>query len=93
LDCCPPDFRQYAVLRRHPIVLARFAAQSVDAQVRACTAGLGECRAGLADVVPAGAIEDATEAWKDQLAALRRTAREVSLIERALRGAAFVPKL
>ena len=25
-DCCPADFRGYAVLQRHPLVLARFAA-------------------------------------------------------------------
>ena len=93
LDCCPPDVRLYGVLRRHPIVLAIFAAKSVDAQVRACTAGLAECRASLAEYVPAGAIESATEAWKDQLAALQRMCREVSLVERALRGAVFVEKL
>ena len=29
-DCCPADFRAYPVLRRHPLVLARFAAHFLD---------------------------------------------------------------
>ncbi|MFZ0531016.1 MAG: hypothetical protein WAL91_10840, partial [Propionicimonas sp.] len=32
-DCCPADYRGYPVLRRHPVVLARFAAQFVESQV------------------------------------------------------------
>ncbi len=92
-DCCPADFRQYAVLKRHPIVLARFATESVAAQVRACGAGLSHCRAGLADLVPPDALEAATLAWHEQGAALRRTAREVALVEDALRGRVFVAKL
>ncbi|SKF62317.1 Uncharacterised protein [Mycobacteroides abscessus subsp. abscessus] len=35
LDCCPPDYRGYPLLRRQPVVLARFAAQFVESQLRA----------------------------------------------------------
>ncbi len=93
LDCCPPDFRQYPVLRRHPIVLARFAAQSVGAQVRVCAEGLSESRASLDGFVPPEAIEQAMQAWHEQEAALRRTRREVGLVEEALRGHVFRRKL
>jgi len=93
LDCCPPDYRQYAVLRRHPVVLVRFAAECVEAQVAACGAGLGECRASLDGLVPPEAIEDAAEAWRAQEAALRRTRREIALVEESLRGRVFVRKL
>lgn len=93
LDCCPPDYRLYPVLRRHPVVLARFAAQCVDAQVAACGAGLGECRPSLEGLVPPEAIEDASQAWRAQEAALHRTRREVALVEEALRGATFVRRL
>ena len=34
LDCCPADYRRYRLLRRHPVVLARFAAVFVGAQER-----------------------------------------------------------
>lgn len=30
LGCCPPDYRGYAVLRRHPSVLARFAGDFIE---------------------------------------------------------------
>jgi hypothetical protein len=93
LDCCPSDFRRYTVLRRHPVVLARFAAAAVTAQGQACRAGLGTCRADLAGFVPADAVEAATLAWQEQEAALRRTAREVALVEEALRGRVFVRRL
>jgi hypothetical protein len=93
LDCCPSDYRQYPVLRRHPVVLARFAAECVDAQVAACGVGLGECRASLDGLVPPDAIEDASQAWRAQEAALRRTRREVALVEEALRGKVFIRKL
>nr|NLI51279.1 hypothetical protein [Propionibacterium sp.] len=93
LDCCPPDFRRYPVLRRHPVILARFAAAAVAAQGQACRAGLGTCRADLAGFVPPDAVEAATAAWQEQEAALRRTAREVALVEGALRGRVYVRKL
>ena len=31
LDQCPPDYRAYPALRRHPVVLARFAVLHVEA--------------------------------------------------------------
>jgi len=93
LDCCPPDFRGYAVLRRHPIVLARFAVAAVGAQIEACRAGLGTCRAELGEYVPPDALEAAACAWQQEEAALLRTRREVALVEAALRGRVFVRKL
>ena len=39
------------------------------------------------------AIEEASQAWRAQEAALRRTRREVALVEEALRGATFVRRL
>ncbi len=93
LDCCPPDFRQYAVLRRHPVVLARFAVTAVAAQAEACRAGLATCRADLARLVSPDALEAAASAWQEEEAALRRTGREVALVEAALRGQVFVRKL
>lgn len=93
LDCCPPDFRAYRVLRNHPIVLARFAARFVEGQHRCSQEGIAEIRTSLKDVVASNVIEAAAEAWLAEDARLARTRRAVLLVEQALRGQAFVRKL
>lgn len=93
LDCCPADYRGYPVLRRHPVVLARFAAQFVEGQYRSSKAGLAGVRTALADQVPPQVIESATDAWHEQAAHLVRVRRAVALIEEALRGKVFIRKL
>ena len=93
LDCCPPDFRAYRVLRNHPVVLARFAARFVEGQHRCTQEGLAEIRTSLKDLVASGVVEAAAEAWLAEDARLARTRRAVLLVEQALRGQAFVRKL
>src|SRR4028119_2090500 len=44
LDQCPPEFRGYSGLRRHPAVLARFAALPVAATPAGPRRGLGHAR-------------------------------------------------
>ncbi len=93
LDCCPSDYRAYPVLRRHPVVLARFAAEFVESQVRASADGLAGVRTSLADHVAPEVVQYAAEAWAEQGARLVRLRREVGLVEEALRGKVFVRKL
>lgn len=93
LDCCPADYRAYPVLRRHPVVLARFAVEFVQSQVRASADGLAGVRTSLADQVPPEVIQSAADAWAEQGARLVRLRREVALVEEALRGKVFVRKL
>lgn len=93
LDCCPADYRGYPVLLRHPIVLARFAAEHVEAQVQACRDGIGGVRASLGPLVAPQVLDAALAAWHEQAELLRRRRREVDLVEQALRGQVFVPKL
>jgi len=81
------------VLRRHPVVLARFASQFVDGQHRTAQAGLAGSRVSLGGYVSAEVLQAAAEAWLEQTARLARTRRAVSLVEDALRGRRFVPKL
>jgi hypothetical protein len=92
-DCCPADFRGYAVLRRHPVVLARFAAHFVEGQHQAAREGLAGVRTSLDRLVPADVLASAVEAWLEQEALLVRTRRAVLLLEEALNGRIFVPKL
>jgi hypothetical protein len=93
LDCCPPDFRGYRVLRNHPEVLAQFAVHFVNGQYQASQEGLAEVRTSLSDYVEPDVVEAATQAWLEQGARLARTRRAVALLDEALRGRVFVRKL
>jgi len=92
-DQCPPDYRAYDVLRRYPLVLARFAASCLDGAVTAADTGLRNVRAELRDRIPPEAIEAAVAAYEREGHRLKRARNSVVLVERALRGERWVPRL
>ena len=93
LDICPPEFRAYPVLRRHEVVLARFAVLHVEACQSAVRRGLSEARGALRDVADPDTVERAVEAWQREQARLLAERRAVGLVEEALRGRRFVARL
>ena len=93
LDLCPPEFRSYPVLRRHEVVLARFAVLHVEACQAAVRRGLSEARAELRDVADPDTVESAVETWHVEAARLLAERRAVGLVEEALRGKRFVARL
>jgi hypothetical protein len=93
LDICPPEFRSYQVLRRHDVVLARFAVLHVEACQAAVRRGLSEARAELRDVADHDTVEAAVETWHAEGARLLGERRAVGLVEEALRGRRFVARL
>ena len=93
LDLCPPDYRQYAGLRRHVVVLARFAALHVEAGQAAVRRGLSEARADLREVATPEVVEAAVQTFQLEEARLLAVRREVGLVEEALRGRRFVARL
>ncbi|MEP7091515.1 MAG: hypothetical protein ABI776_15560 [Nocardioidaceae bacterium] len=93
LDICPPEFRSYPVLRRHEVVLGRFAVLHVEACQAACRRGLSEARSELRDVADQDTIEGAVETWHAEAARLMAERRAVGLVEEALRGRRFVARL
>jgi hypothetical protein len=93
LDLCPGEYRAYAVLQRHPVVLGRFAAHHVHAGMEAARRGLATARVELRDVVPPEAVGAAVEAWEREGARLLGVSRSVALVEEALRGRRFVARL
>lgn len=93
LDICPPEFRSYDVLRRHEVVLARFAVLHVEACQAAVRRGLSEARAVLRDVASVDTVEAAVQTWHAEEARLLAERRAVGLVEEALRGRRFVPRL
>lgn len=93
LDICPPEYRSYPTLRRHVVVLARFAVLHVAGAQLACDRGLSEARAELRDVTDPDVVEAAIETWHREQARLLRLRREAVLVEEALRGKRFVARL
>lgn len=93
LDICPPEFRGYPVLRRHEVVLARFAVLHVEACQAAVRRGLSEARAALRDLADPDTVEAAVTALLAEEARLTGERRAAGLVEEALRGKRFVARL
>lgn len=93
LDLCPPEYRSYPAVRRHVVVLARFAVLHVEANQLACRRGLSEARSDLRDVADLDTVEAAVETWHAESARLMGVRRAVGLVEEALRGRRFVARL
>jgi hypothetical protein len=92
-DLCPPDYRAYDVLRRYPVVLARFATGHIASAQEAAEHGLGTAREELRGAVPPEAVEAAVAAYEREAHRLLAVARAVELVEAALRGTRYVPRL
>jgi len=93
LDLCPPDYRAHEVLRRHPLVLARFASHHVDAALEGARAAYGAARRELTERVGPEVVDAALRALEAEGARLARASREVALVEDALLGARWTPRL
>jgi len=93
LDVVPPDYRLHGVLRRYPIALAAMARYHSKACVEGARQGYRTARAELAGTLPPHAVDSVLAAYRKEGARLAATARAVSLIERALRGEVFTPKM
>jgi hypothetical protein len=92
-DLCPPDYRAHEVLRRHPVVLARFAAQHVAAGVQAARDGLRTVRDELRGVVTPEVVEAAIAAYDREGRRLVAAGKQVDLVTEALSGKRWVPRL
>lgn len=93
LDLVPPDYRAYEVLRKYPVLLARFAADHVSAGLAAARTGWRMLRADLADTLPPEAIEAAMSAYEREGSRLAEAARGVAVVAAALAGHRWVPRL
>jgi hypothetical protein len=93
LDLCPPDYRAYPVLQRHALALAWLAGQHVEGSRQASAKALATARAQLSDDLGPGAMQQVLAAIEQEQARLMGAARAVGLIEQALRGHRYVPRL
>ncbi len=93
LDISPPEYRSYPALRRHIVVLARFAVLHVEASQAACKRGLSEARSTLREVASPDVVDAAIETWLAEDARLAGVRRAAGLVEDALRGRRYVARL
>ena len=84
LDLCPPDYRGYPVLTRHPVALARLAALHVEGSSYAVRRALATTLADMSDVLPPPAMRQVLVALETEAPRLRAAARGVALVEDAL---------
>ncbi len=93
LDVVPPDYRLHGVLRRYPVALATMARYHSAACVEGAREGYRTARTELAGALPPHAIDTVLAAYRKEGARLAATARAVGLVERALRGEVFTPRM
>ena len=93
LDVVPPDYRLHGVLRRYPVALASMARYHTKACVEGARQGYRTARTELAGALPPHAIDTVLAAYRKEGARLAAAARAVGLVERALRGEVFSPKM
>jgi len=93
LDVVPPDYRLHGVLRRYPVALATLAMYHSKACVEGARQGYRTARTELAGALPPHAIDTVLAAYRKEGARLAATAEAVELVERALRGEVFTPKM
>jgi hypothetical protein len=93
LEFVPPEYRRYGVLRRYPPALARMARQHVSAAIEAARVGFRTARTDLSGTVPPHGIEAVLDIYRREGARLVTIAEGIELVDRALRGGTFTPKL
>ena len=93
LEIVPPDYRLHGVLRRHPVALAAMAMHHTSACVDGARAGYRTVRTELAEELPPHAVDAVLTAYRTEGRRLAATARAVALVERAMRGEVFTPRL
>ncbi len=93
LDQCPADYRAHDVLRRHPEVLVRFASHHVESSLAGARAAYAGARRELGARIDPEVLDAALRALEAEGARLARAAREVALVEDALLGTRWRPRL
>jgi hypothetical protein len=81
------------VLRRHPAALASITRHYAGACVEGARDGYRTARTELAEWVPLHAVDAVLAAYRREGSRLVATARAVELVERALQGEVFTPRL
>jgi outer membrane biosynthesis protein TonB len=81
------------VLQRHPIALATLARRHLAACVEGARQGYRTARTELGDVLPVSGVDAVLAAYRSEGHRLVTAARAADLVEGALRGKEFTPRL
>ncbi|MFI6588363.1 hypothetical protein [Embleya sp. NPDC050493] len=92
-DLCPPGYRGHDVLRKHPLILARMARQHVSAALAAARHGYGTARAEIGPTLPAAEVDAMLHVYEYEGSRAAATDRAVRLVEDALGGERWEPRL
>ena len=93
LDRCPPEYRAHEVLRRHPRALARLAVHHCEATLEGARAAYATCRRELQGAVPPDVMPEVLASLEAEGARIASTLREVRLVDEALAGTRWRPRL
>lgn len=93
LDQAPPEFRSYPVVRHHPLLLAWLVAHHVRAQREAVRSARSTARRDLSAQLPPEVGPRLFDVLDREELRLRRLERAVDLLEQAVRGRRFVPRM
>lgn len=93
LDLAPADYRGYPVLTGHPVALAVVVGHHVAAQQAGARSAVAGARRELAAALPPPALDALLEVLAQEEARLAAAHRGVDLVEQALRGRRFAPRL
>lgn len=93
LDNGSPDWRTVPALREQPVLLAFRAHTDVRARLAGARDAYSSARAEVGDAVAPEAVGALLEALEAEGAALVAREREVALVEQALRGRRWRPRL
>lgn len=91
LDQVPGEWRAHAVLRRHPVLLARLAAGQAAASLEATRDGWRTLRRDVGRELEPEVVEAAMAAYEQQGVRLRELVRQVDAVREALAGRRWVP--
>ncbi|MEZ0166700.1 hypothetical protein AB2L27_18230 [Kineococcus sp. LSe6-4] len=93
LDQAPPEYRAYRTVRRHPVLLVWLVRHHVAAQREAVRRATSTARRDLAHRLPPEVAPGVFDVLEREDLRLRRVARAVDLLDQALEGRRFVPRL
>lgn len=93
LDQCPPEYRLSDTLRAHPVALARLAVCQVEASLAGARQAYAGVRRDLRDYLDPDQIDAVLLALEHEGSRLVGLAREVAMVEEALRGRRWRPRL
>ena len=93
LDLGPASWREHAAIREHPVVLAFLARHEVSGRIEAARTAYSVARQELGGRVAAGEVAQLLAVLEAEGAGLLALQREVALVEEALSGKRWRPRL